>query len=102
MKFDRNTVLGFVILAALFFGYFYFTNKQQSDLRKQKLEEAKILQAKEDSIRLVNQPLQDSLNKIRDSLNKTNPAIIFRDTVQQTEQLVIVQNDFLRITFTTK
>ena len=24
MKFDRNTVIGFVILAALFFGYFYY------------------------------------------------------------------------------
>ena len=36
MKFDRNTVLGFIVLAGLFFGYFYFTNQQQSEYRKQK------------------------------------------------------------------
>ena len=38
MKFDRNTVIGFVVLAGLFFGYFYFTNKQQKDYQKQKNE----------------------------------------------------------------
>ena len=36
MKFDRNTVIGFVVLAGLFFGYFYFTNKQQAEFRKTK------------------------------------------------------------------
>ena len=30
MKFDRNTVIGFVILAALFFGYFFYTNQEQT------------------------------------------------------------------------
>lgn len=34
MKFDRNTVIGFTVLAVLFIGYFYFTNKQQSEYRK--------------------------------------------------------------------
>jgi len=27
MKFDRNTVIGFVALAALFFAYFIYTSK---------------------------------------------------------------------------
>ena len=29
MKFDRNTVIGFVVLALLFFGYFYFNRQGQ-------------------------------------------------------------------------
>ncbi len=32
MNFDRNTVIGFVVLAALFFGYFYYNNKEQASL----------------------------------------------------------------------
>ena len=36
MKFDRNTVIGFVVLAALFFGYFYYTNKEQATYKKEK------------------------------------------------------------------
>lgn len=102
MKFERNTVIGFVVLALLFFGYFYFTNKQQSEYRKQKAEEAKILKQKEDSIRLANKPKEDSLKKITDSLAQKEPAGIFRDTVQAPEQLVTVENNLLRVTFTTR
>jgi YidC/Oxa1 family membrane protein insertase len=102
MKFDRNTVLGFVVLAGLFFGYFYFTNKQQSEYRKQKAAEAKAQQAKEDSIKLANKPLQDSLNKIRDSVTKKEITGIFRDTTKGTEQLVTLQNELIKVTFTTK
>ena len=29
MNFDRNTIIGFVVLALLFFGYFYFNRQQQ-------------------------------------------------------------------------
>lgn len=102
MKFDRNTVLGFVILAALFFGYFFFTNKQQSEYRKKKAEEQKAQQVKEDSIKLVNKPFQDSLNKIRDSTNLKNMAGIFQDTVKGTEQLITFENELIKVTFTTK
>ena len=35
MKFDRNTVLGLVILAALFIGFFVVTSKQQAEARKE-------------------------------------------------------------------
>lgn len=102
MKFDRSTILGFVILAALFFGYFFFTNKQQSEHRKQKDAELAIQKAKDDSIARINKPLQDSLSRIRDSADKKNETTVFTDTVQTPEQVVTVENKVLRITFTTK
>lgn len=103
MKFDRNTVIGFVVLAGLFFGYFYFTNKQQADYRKQKNEKLAKEQHIKDSIDLLNKPLQDSLNRIKDSAVQKNIAGVFQDTaVKGTEQLVIVENDLIRVTFTTK
>ena len=102
MKFDRNTVVGFVVLAALFFGYFYFTNKQQSEYRKTKAAELKVQQAKEDSIKSITKPLQDSLDKIKDSVIKINMAGIFQDTVIKTEQLVTLENSLIKVTFTSK
>jgi YidC/Oxa1 family membrane protein insertase len=102
MKFDRNTVVGFVVLAALFFGYFYFTNQQQSAYRKKKAEEAKILQLKEDSIKLVNKPKEDSLNKIKDSVDQKQITGIFKDTLKGTEQIVTLQNKLIKVTFTSK
>ena len=34
MNFDRNTIIGFVVLAVLFFGFFYFNSQEQSRLAK--------------------------------------------------------------------
>jgi YidC/Oxa1 family membrane protein insertase len=102
MKFDRNTVLGFVVLALLFFGYFYFTNKQQAEYRKKKAAEEAIIKARQDSIDLVNKPLQDSLSRIQDSVNKKNQVTVFKDSTEIPEQLVTVENQIMRVTFTTK
>jgi len=102
MKFDRNTVVGFVVLAALFFGYFYFTNQQQAEHRKKKAAEAKVQQLKEDSIKLAYKPIEDSLGKIKDSLTQKEITGIFRDTAKGTEQLVTLENKLIKVTFTTK
>ena len=55
MNFDRNTVIGFILLAVLFFAFFYYTNKQQAALQKQKAYE-------------------DSVAHVKDSINKFNAA----------------------------
>ena len=57
MKFDRNTVLGFLLLAALFIGYFIYTNKGQQAALKARAEEKR----REDSIARANAPKIDSL-----------------------------------------
>ena len=41
MNFDRNTVIGFIILALLFFGFFWYNNQEQMKLEKQKIEQAR-------------------------------------------------------------
>ena len=103
MKFDRNTVLGFVILAALFFGYFYFTNKEQSAVRKQK----EIEKAYKDSVLNANRPKQDSVAMFTDSLHSDSIGRItkageFQGGAAGTEQLVVVENELIKVTFTTK
>ena len=99
MNFDRNTVLGFIILALLFGGYFYFTNKEQADARKNK--------AIQDSIANVNKPKPDtSILKIdsarADSVNRVVTAGIFYDPADTTENLIFAENNLLKIAFTNK
>ena len=99
MNFDRNTVLGFIILALLFGGYFYFTNKEQADARKNK--------AIQDSIANVNKPKPDtSIGKIdsarADSVNRVVTAGIFYDPADTTENLIFAENNLLKIAFTNK
>ena len=105
MKFDRNTVIGFVILALLFFGYFYFTNKEQSAYNRQKAEKARQEQRVRDSINLVNKPVQDSLARIQDSITKKEVTGIFQDTtapVAVEGRVVSMENKVMRVYFNSK
>lgn len=99
MKFDRNTVLGFVILAGLFFGYFFFANKDEIALRKE--------QARKDSIANANKPKPDPAVALRDSLaadsmRRTAASGIFSDTSHASEQVIYAENNLFRIAFSTK
>ncbi len=99
MKFDRNTIIGFVVLAALFFGYFFYTNKEQSAYRKQK--------AIEDSLKLSKLPKPDTALLRKDSINAVAvtqevKAGDFKTAATDTEHIVFSENELLRIAFTTK
>jgi YidC/Oxa1 family membrane protein insertase len=100
MNFDRNTVLGFVVLALFFFGYFWYTSKEQAAFRKE--------QARVDSVANANKPKQDPIALRKDSVrldsqNKTISAgNSFGKSAGGTEQTLQVENDLVKITFTNK
>ncbi len=102
MKLDRNTVLGFVILAALFFGYFFYTNKEQSSYRKKKAEEAKKEQVVIDSIAKLQKPKQDSVSQVLDSITKVNNTGTFAGIADTTEKTFSLQNELVKVTFSNK
>lgn len=102
MKFDRNTVIGFAILAVLFIGYFYFTNKQQSEYRKTQAEAAKIEKARQDSIIALRKPAEDSAQRVLDSTTKVAKVGNFSNALDSTEKLVVIQNSLMKITFTSR
>lgn len=102
MKFDRNTVLGFVILAALFFGYFYFTNKEQSAYRKQKQAEQQKEQARLDSIKLARKPLEDSVARGLDSITKATQPVAAFSAGDSMESKTVVENELIKVHFSNK
>ena len=61
MKFDRNTILGFLILGALFIGYFIYTSKETNALNKRKAEAAKLEREKF----IKDSTYRDSLDRIK-------------------------------------
>src|SRR5665647_4397 len=99
MGMDRNTIIGFGLLAVLFFGYFYYTQQGQKALEKQ---QAHI----QDSLNKLKPKIDTSLHStaVSDSaLSKKSSALsdIKQDTTGK-EQLITLENKVLKITFTNK
>ena len=103
MKTDNNTVIGFVLMGILFIGYFWFSNKQQ---------QAVLLETKrtEDSIarvKALSAPQVDAATAKMDSLKRDSLDIIaaagsFQSAAKGSEQLTIVDNGIIKITFSNK
>lgn len=99
MNFDKNSVIGFVLLAGLFLGYFYFTRVGQLEL-----------EAKQKQIR-------DSLAALQPDIKDTALAAVGGDTavvvpqgtpgsfVQEgkiQEEITVLENELVRISFSSK
>lgn len=98
MNTDKNTVIGFVLLAGLFFAYFWFTNKQQNELQAYKKHF-------DDSVALVKSAAQKAealkAASIVDSTLKTATAdLVKADTIK--EQFLVMENDLVKVTLTNK
>ncbi|OIR14130.1 membrane protein insertase YidC [mine drainage metagenome] len=103
MNLDKNTVIGFVLLGILFFAFFWYSNKEQQGLME-------IQKRQQDSIARVNAlhaipkdtvaAKKDSL--YRDSTSKISVAGNFATAAIGTEQLTVVENEVMKVTFTNK
>ena len=99
MGMDRNTVIGFALLAVLFLGYFYYTKQGQLALEKDR-------QHVQDSINRL-KPKTDSIVAKTDSAKKDSTvkqisSAFQQDSVTNIEQLTTLENEVLKITFTNK
>jgi YidC/Oxa1 family membrane protein insertase len=96
---DRNSIIGFALLAVLFFGYFYYSKQGQLTAERER------------------QHIQDSLNKLKPKIDTTlkmqagadslaakkdsSLAGLKQDSTGK-EQLVTVENKVFKITFSNK
>lgn len=101
MNFDRNTVIGFALLALLFFGFFYFNSKESA-----RVQQAKAIQ---DSIAKASQPkpkIDTSFQKNDTVITGTAQTIVpttkFQKAATGTEKLDTIENELVRIAFTNK
>src|SRR6478672_10003962 len=91
---DRNTVIGFVLLAVLLFLYLFMSTKSSQELSLQKKHQ-------ENSIAAVKR-VQDSVSMASDTTARVNGNDTFAMQAAITEQLQVLENDVIKITFTNK
>jgi len=90
---DRNTVIGFILLAVLLFFYLFLSTKSSQELQKQKQHDL-------DSIAIVKRA-QDSARMAKDTTTFAKDSLGSRP-VPVTEQFLVVENEVLKISFTNK
>ena len=99
MKFEKNSVIGFVLLAGLFMAYFYFTRVGQLEL-----------EAKQKQVRDSLAALQPVIKDTATSIASTDTAVVvpmgtpgsFVQEGKIQEQITFVENDLVRISFSNK
>ncbi len=101
MNFDRNTVIGFVVLAVLFFGYFYFINKEQSSNRQKKAIEDSITNAQKPK-QVTDTVAQKKIAAKNDSIIRVTSAGQYQKAASAKEEVIVLQNDVFKIAFTNK
>lgn len=95
MNTDKNTVIGFVLLAGLFFIYFWYTNKQQTEMAAYKKHfDDSVAMIKASAEKAV--ALQNSVPL--DSTKVTSVKNI--DTVK--EEFTYVENDLVKVKFSNR
>ena len=102
MNFDRNTIIGFVLLMGLLFGYIFFTNQQQSALMKEKQRVADSVARVEAARKKTVVPQQSvsDTSLVKDTVAVTTPGGFITAPVQ--EQLTVVETELMKVTFTNK
>ena len=95
MNTDKNTVIGFVLLAGLFFMYFWYTNKQQTDLATYKKhfdDSVAMMKATADKAAALQNPVK---------LDSSSGAIVNNiDTVK--EEFTYLENEVVKVKFSNK
>jgi len=99
MNYDRNTIIGFVLLGLLLIGYFYYNSIGQADVKRQAFVKDSIAQANKPKV----DPIVAQKNQaIADSATRIAKAGGFVTAVTGTETVKIIETPLLRIGFTNK
>jgi YidC/Oxa1 family membrane protein insertase len=93
MNTDKNTVIGFILLAALFFGFFWFNSSQQSALQlKKKTYEDSIARIKTEEARVA--ALKNPIQK------DSTTTKVSTDSVK--EKITSIENNLIKVNFSNK
>jgi YidC/Oxa1 family membrane protein insertase len=102
MNFDRNTIIGFVLLMALLFGYIFFTNRQQAAYMKEKQRVADSVarvEAAKKKLVVPQKPVADSV-KAEDTVALTSAGGF--ELAPSAGQMTVVETELMKVTFTSK
>jgi len=99
MGMDRNTVIGFVLLGILLFLYLFISSKDNLEYQKQKKhydDSVAIVKARQNAVAKLQDTAKTNVQTTINATGSNNNAIV------NSEQLLTVENDVMRIVFTNK
>lgn len=98
MNTDKNTIIGFVLLAGLFFTYFWYTNKQQTEMQTFKKHF-------DDSVALMKSTAEKAAALKNPAIVDTTSKGALSNAVQVDsvkEQITELENDVVKVKFSNK
>jgi YidC/Oxa1 family membrane protein insertase len=99
MNLDRNSVIGFVLLALLFFGYFFFNSQAQ----KEHVAQQKRIEDSLAALKPKADPAAVRIDSLRaDSSSRVAAAGQFASASLGAEEITVLENNLLKIGFTNK
>jgi YidC/Oxa1 family membrane protein insertase len=98
MGMDRNTIIGFVLLALLLFTYLFTATKSNQQLERQKLRQADSLAA----VKKIQESLQIKQDSVKGKLASGDSLTGFNKAIGGSEKFLTVENDLLKIVFSNK
>ncbi len=97
MKIDKNTLIGFILMAAVFFGFMFYEGKVQKEraaqMQKEQAIEA-IAQQKSDSIKNI----EEEKKAVKEMEQKTDSANSLFAAHQANEGTTVIENELLILT----
>ena len=102
---DRNTVIGFALLAFLFIGYFYYSQQGQAAQEKQRLhieDSLSKIQPKIDTALLSAKPADTSTNQFPVSTPESSLSSGLQQDSALTEETITIENNLAKYTFTNR
>ena len=101
MKIDKNTLIGFILMAAVFFGFMFYEGKVQKEraaqMQKEQAIEA-IAQQKSDSIKNI----EEEKKAVQEMEQKTDSSNILFAARQANEGTTVIENELLKLTIQDK
>ena len=94
MNTDKNTVIGFILLAGLFFAFFWFNNSQQSELKTNQ-------KRYDDSVALV-KSVEAKAAAEKNPIKQDSTAVKSFAVDSVKEQITTLENNFIKVNFSNK
>lgn len=99
MNFDRNTIIGFLVLGLLFVGFFWWNTKEQANMQKEKIRQDSIANLNKPKVDTAALRLQTAKN---DSIARLKSGGGFQKAINNVETGRQVSNNLFTVTFSSK
>lgn len=98
---DKNTIIGFVLIAALLIGFSWYTQPSEEDIAKQRMQDSITALDKEKAEESRNAEAQASNQNAQNNVNADTTAVFYK-SLSGKAQNIILKNSKLELTLSTK